>query len=145
MFKKPDKSKEKAKLAEQLRVHATGNGSLYDQANVLRLRVNDAEGEFLTKVQMRRRQTKVMRAGWPDFMLVEDGRIYAVEVKSKYHRVSAVQAAIFETLEKKGIKVSVWTPGKPDRLLPWHLWNREMDIYAREKKQRALEAKWVSR
>lgn len=78
---------------------------------------NEAENAFLTLA--RAKDSKVFRAGWPDF-LVEDGeKTIGVEVKRGEDQVSEMQAKMFAALGRAGIRVYVWNPRYPNRLIPW--------------------------
>jgi hypothetical protein len=67
------------------------------------------------------RGRRVIRNGWPDF-LVEDpktGKTIAVEVKSNVDALSPEQRRMFAALERLGIRVFVWRPKNPRSLSPW--------------------------
>jgi len=67
------------------------------------------------------RGRRVIRNGWPDF-LVEDpktGKMIAVEVKSNVDALRPEQRRMFAALERLGIRVFVWRPKSPRSLSPW--------------------------
>jgi len=60
------------------------------------------------------------RSGWPDFLVKHPTLGFiGVEVKSWSDKIRATQAAMFADLEEAGIKVFVWHPSTPERLIPW--------------------------
>lgn len=81
--------------------------------------VNEAEGAFGRRAIDR--GLTVHRHGWPDFLLVDpsNGETFAVEVKAGGDPVRANQARVFDALEKAGIRVYVWRPEEPSKLVPW--------------------------
>ncbi len=81
---------------------------------------NEAEDYFVAWVKGRHGH-RVLRAGWPDFLLVDKatGKPFAVEVKTGSDRLSRRQANCFEVLEKAGIPVFVWSPETPKVITPW--------------------------
>jgi hypothetical protein len=89
-----------------------------------RYRVNEREAQFIARVVLKHKsKASVYRSGWPDFLLVEDGRAYAVEVKQGPNdRIRYRQAVMFEALESSGLRVYVWSPQTADRLTPWRYW-----------------------
>lgn len=66
-----------------------------------------------------KRGWKLYRSGWPDFLLLSEGKLLFVEVKSANDRLSATQLELFEALSKLGIRVRVWWERTPDRLIHW--------------------------
>jgi len=46
----------------------------------------------------RKQRWQVLRAGWPDFLLVRNGYLVGIEVKSPPDKISAVQARMFNAL-----------------------------------------------
>jgi hypothetical protein len=84
---------------------------------------NAAEKAFLLKAVARKtKNVEIFRAGWPDYLMIEDGKIYGVEVKTRPDNVRPRQAKMFTALERAGISVYVWSPEEPNRLLPWRKW-----------------------
>lgn len=81
--------------------------------------MNDAEKAFARTAAERHPTAAVHRHGWPDFLLVDDGRTFAVEVKKGVDGMRRSQVATFTALEAAGIAVFVWNPARPDRLTPW--------------------------
>lgn len=68
----------------------------------------------------RDRGLKLHRNGWPDFLAeLKSGEIVGIEVKSENDRLSRWQKSMFPVLESLGIKVFVWTPLRPRKLIPW--------------------------
>ena len=117
------------KLVRQYEALERDEGVDHERDNEIRERcrsLKDSEGAFLWKAVSRGRNARVLRAGWPDFLILEDGKGYAVEVKRWPDRVSARQAEMFEALESLGIKVFVWTASKPNELRDWRRWNRKV-------------------
>ena len=53
---------------------------------------------------------KVLRAGWPDLLMVRCGEVQAVEVKSGNDRVKPHQKACHDVLNQSGIPVVVFNP-----------------------------------
>lgn len=76
-----------------------------------------AEREFLARAMGK--DARVLRNGWPDFLVERDGETFAVEVKRGTDDISGAQARMFEALERAGIKVYVWNPRKPEAAVPW--------------------------
>lgn len=62
---------------------------------------------------------KAHRCGWPDYLLVADGKPIMVEVKSWDDKLSKGQKELFATLELMGIVVRVWWEGEPEKLMNW--------------------------
>jgi hypothetical protein len=60
-----------------------------------------------------------LRNGWPDFMVLLDGKPLFIEVKSRGDKLSRPQKRMFEALEAAGIMVRVWWEREPDRLMTW--------------------------
>ena len=70
------------------------------------------------------RGATVLRSGWPDFLIVENGRAVGVEVKrSRADPLSPNQAVMFDALEKIGVRVFVWSNETGDRLVGWRKWS----------------------
>lgn len=86
-------------------------------------KANEAESAFADRACARGRKTRVLRNGWPDFLIVEDGKTYAVEVKRDSDEIRDAQRRMFTALEAAGIKVFVWSPSKPSALTPWAKWS----------------------
>lgn len=86
---------------------------------------SNAESYFVAWTKERHKH-RVLRGGWPDFLLKheETGEVFAVEVKTSSDRLSRRQAACFVLLEQVGLKVYVWMPSQPKRLTPWRLYLR---------------------
>lgn len=80
-------------------------------------RLTAAEREFLERALGR--GARVLRNGWPDFLIERDGETFAVEVKRGTDDVSDAQARMFEALERAGIRVYVWNPRRPRSATPW--------------------------
>jgi hypothetical protein len=59
------------------------------------------------------------RSGWPDFLIVKDGKPCFVEVKSTDDELRPSQVKMFRALETTGLSVLVWWELYPDRLMPW--------------------------
>ena len=78
---------------------------------------NHAEEKFL-RVALSKGD-ELLRSGWPDFMLLRDGKFMGVEVKRGSDRVSPSQAKMFAALERIGLAVFVWNPAMPDMLTKW--------------------------
>jgi hypothetical protein len=85
--------------------------------------VNLSEAAFVSRAEERGVE-RILRAGWPDFMVRMDGCWIGVEVKRGGDRVSERQRVMFEALEQAGIRVYVWNPVCPDRLLNWKTYKR---------------------
>jgi len=56
-------------------------------------------------------KNKVLRNGWPDFLVVGNGTIFAVEVKNDYDPVTEAQKQIHQILESVGIPVWIVREG----------------------------------
>lgn len=80
-------------------------------------RLKPAEREFLERAMGQ--GARILRNGWPDFLVERDGKTFAVEVKRGADDVSDAQARMFAALERSGIKVYVWNPRRPDIAVPW--------------------------
>lgn len=52
----------------------------------------------------------VRKRGWPDFLIEQEGRLYAVEVKRDAPVLKREQAEVMELLERAGVRCLVWTP-----------------------------------
>lgn len=90
-------------------------------------KLNAAEQEFCAVAD--RRGKRLLRNGWPDFMMLdpETGGMVAVEVKTDADSVSEAQARMFEALESHGMRVMIWSPERPGTLIHW----RKHDIARR--------------
>lgn len=99
--------------------------------------VNSAESAFIEKVLSRGNNARVLRSGWPDFLITESwGTTYAVEVKRVPDVVSQSQVDMFSALEELGMKVYIWDPANPDRLGDWKKWPRQGQSQQPRKKSR---------
>jgi hypothetical protein len=65
-------------------------------------------GEALVYQKLIERGATVMRRGWPDFAVFENGSFYAVEVKQKGDVLSTEQQVILRALADEGIDTYVW-------------------------------------
>lgn len=82
-------------------------------------RVTNTEEEFL-RAAYRKSGTKVYRDGWPDFLLVRDGKSFGVEIKrNAKDQLRASQVTTFIELETVGLPVFVWSPDNASVLVPW--------------------------
>lgn len=89
-------------------------------------RVNDREREFMQAIGKRAPTAKLLRSGWPDFLVEHDGRVYAIEVKAPSDDLSDRQREMFEALERVGIKTYVWAVSQGRELVvPWRRWQRK--------------------
>ena len=95
---------------------------LPDTRQPLHERVNEREREFLKALTARGKGSVPLRSGWPDFLILEEGRGFAVEVKGKYDLLSHAQVEMFSALEALDIAVFVWTPSRSTKLTPWRKW-----------------------
>lgn len=84
-----------------------------------------------------RGKARIIRAGWPDFLLERksDGRLFGVEVKSGGDYIRDTQRTCFEALERGGVPVYVWHPREPDKFVLW----REFDKTRKLKPKRDFE------
>jgi hypothetical protein len=78
---------------------------------------NGTELRFV--LQAEEKGAKVFRAGWPDFLIEQDGKATLVEVKTNSDMIRPNQARMFAALERLGLKVFIWNPARPDRLAHW--------------------------
>lgn len=86
-------------------------------------RGTDSERALLSKLSTRGKGAKWWRAGWPDYLVEEEGKLFAIEVKKRRNdMLRESQSAIFPLLERLGTRVYVWSPDYPDRLVPWRKW-----------------------
>lgn len=99
--------------------------------------LTEAERAFVSMADARGK--RVLRNGWPDFMVfdLESGGMIAVEVKTDDDSVSPAQARMFEALEEHGLRVMVWSPERPAKLIPWR--RHELE----KKKQRGRQGEWL--
>lgn len=93
-----------------------------DKRKPLPQRVNRCEGEFLNALAVRGKGARVLRQGWPDFLVCEAGAWFAVEVKRRSDVISHSQLEMFEALSTLGLTIYVWCNARPDRLVPWRKW-----------------------
>lgn len=97
---------------------------------------NMAEERFARRA-IEKNLGNVHRAGWPDFLIEEvGGGIYAVEVKSNADILRANQATMFTALDTNGVRVYVWNPSNPGRLVPWRVYLARSAQGQREERQR---------
>jgi hypothetical protein len=94
---------------------------------------NEAEAFFEAWVNGRHGH-KVIKNGWPDFLLMhkDTGRPFAVEVKTAADRMSRRQEKCFAALESGGIAVYVWCPSEPKKLEPWRAYLKRTGRYRME-------------
>jgi hypothetical protein len=95
-----------------------------------------SERAFVDKLVSRGKQASILRSGWPDFLITEGKKTYAVEVKVRPDVVSVKQAQMFTALNALGIAVFVWTPNEPNTLIAWRKWPRESGDVLRKKPKR---------
>ena len=57
--------------------------------------------------------TEIHHKGWPDFLCVKDGLVFAVEVKSGNASLSPEQRKVAAILTGLGIKTFIWSPESP--------------------------------
>ncbi len=83
----------------------------------------ERERAFLKRAAERRKGVTIIRHGWPDFMLIESGKVYCVEIKSHADEpLGWRQRQTAAALDVAGIETFVWSPQRPDRLVPWRRW-----------------------
>lgn len=104
---------------------ARGMGEPAPPERPLRMLVNETEREFLDMLKRRRPEAKSLRHGWPDFLIVEPSGAFAVEVKSALDTLRKSQRRMFAALERIGIRVMIWSPERPDALVPWRRFWKE--------------------
>jgi len=71
----------------------------------LELGLNAAER--MVYVRLREEGKTVLRAGWPDLLVVDGDEIYGIEVKRQTHRVSERQQEMHAVLGRAGLRVDV--------------------------------------
>jgi hypothetical protein len=78
---------------------------------------------------------KLIRHGWPDYMLLDatTGMPFCVEVKTDSDRMSRRQETCFLGLEKGGIRVFIWSPTKPKTLEPFRAYLARTRTYRSDK------------
>ncbi len=81
-------------------------------------RVNPTEQLFVQRATTKR-LGKVYRCGWPDFLIENGEDLFCVEVKCGVDPIRPRQVATFSALERRGIRVYIWNPSTPTRLIPW--------------------------
>jgi hypothetical protein len=86
-------------------------------------RLNDSERAFVERA--REKESKVYRAGWPDFLVEMSDKTIAVEVKQGSDEVRENQRKMFAALERIGIPVLVWNPASRETLTPWRNYKPE--------------------
>jgi len=78
----------------------------------------ESEQEFVTHCHERLR--KVHRPSWPDFLVLSDGQLYGVEVKTPLDGLSKNQVRTFDLLTKAGVMdIYVWVSNRPNKLIRW--------------------------
>ena len=100
-----------------------------------------AERDFVSRLLIRHPKARWFRHGWPDFLLEENGKTFAVEVKFS-DGISKRQARMFEALESAGIPVFIWNPRHPNALTPWRSYReaqRQNKLTRRRQKQERIE------
>lgn len=101
---------------------------------------NMAEERFARRA-IEKNLGNVHRAGWPDFLIEEvGGGIYAVEVKTDADTIRPNQATMFTALDTNGVRVYVWNPSNPGRLVPWRVYLARSVQGQREERRRLQEA-----
>lgn len=113
---------ELVKLADEIEILEVGNvcAKAVDRMAGRRCRTKLTDSEAAFQKRAKEKGLRCVRAGWPDFLVMdpETGKAYGVEVKSGDDDVRLTQAKMFAALETLGIPVYVWHPGNP-RLVPW--------------------------
>ena len=71
------------------------------------LGLNDRERRVYAR--LREEGKTVLRAGWPDLLVVDGDDVYAVEVKSPADKLNARQVETHKALEKAGLRVETET------------------------------------
>jgi hypothetical protein len=101
-------------------------------------KLTDAERAFCAIADSRGK--RVLRNGWPDFMVLdpESGGTMAVEVKTDEDVISAAQARMFEALEDYSIRVMIWCPTCPGKLTPW----RKHELEKKARRLRRNRVNW---
>lgn len=66
--------------------------------------------ETSVMLELQEKGFEVYRTGWPDFLAHRNGKIIAVEVKSKTDKLRKEQAAVHRLLASAGVKVYVVYP-----------------------------------
>ena len=64
-------------------------------------------------VQIWAQDTEIHHKGWPDFLCVKDGLVFAVEVKSGNASLTPEQRKVVAILAGLGIKTFIWSPESP--------------------------------
>lgn len=82
---------------------------------------------------------RLQRNGWPDFLVDDGDRIFAVEVKTFSDIIRPAQRETFRMLERAGIRVFVWTPSLPNTLIPWQKRAAKQEENVRRKIQRLTQ------
>ena len=79
------------------------------------------------------RGKRLLRNGWPDFLVLdpESGGLAAIEVKTDEDEISPAQARMFEALEELGLRVMIWSPERPGKLVFW----RRHDLERRRRRE----------
>lgn len=88
------------------------------------------------KTLAREKGWRAVKAGWPDFLLIQDGKPVFVEVKSFDDRLHSNQLAMFAALEAVGIVVRIWWQSEPDTLIPWRKFDERTGAAARRREAR---------
>ncbi len=87
-------------------------------------RLVESEQAFVTHCHERLR--KVHRPSWPDFLVESDGKLYGVEVKTPFDRLSINQVRTFDLLTKSDMMdIYVWVSNRPNKLIRWQKAKRE--------------------
>lgn len=87
-----------------------------------------AETAFIR--QAHDRMIPVHRPSWPDYLIVLNGRLVGVEVKSSSDRISDNQRRTFDILTKhNALPIFLWGPDRPRVFTPWQK-ARKMPRYA---------------
>lgn len=85
------------------------HGSLFDDLAIESYRQTSGNRlESLVHQRLLDRGGIVLRRGWPDFCVIEDKRIFAVEVKSVVDILRPSQRAIMLELARMGIDTYLW-------------------------------------
>lgn len=69
--------------------------------------------EAAVEAELIARGARVYRNGWPDFLVVENGVVRAVEVKARHQYLSPYQADVYAVLTSIGLPVEIiWPEGR---------------------------------
>lgn len=69
---------------------------------------------------------KLLRGGWPDYVLIKGGKVTFIEVKPNGAHISEVQSRMFSLIKALGWQVMIAVNGDLEDLIPFEEYEKQM-------------------